>query len=233
MHVCSLKHPTDGLEIRRNRERVAPETIGAAIAVDPGSQEITVTAPGKLPWSVLIDVPPGPTTMTLTIPELKDAPDAAAAHAESPEREPLPTPEPAPHSSSTTSEPSPKKLHPIDGGSGFGRTAMWGLAGLGLVGAAGGVVMGLEFRSNDDAARAICPSSRDCSNDDILRHNELVDAANRARTWAFVSGGVGGAMLVGAAILWLTSDDSSSDSAWVATPVFTADGGSLFFSGRY
>lgn len=234
--TLEVKAPVEGLQIRRNRELVATESVGSPIAVDPGTHEVEVTAPGKQPWTVAIEVPAGPATLSLSIPTLKDAPARKPATVSPPlVRETKPsTRQPPPSSVARDVETRSEPAESIDGGSGFGRTAAWGLAGLGVIGVAGGVVMGLEFRSNDDEARSICPSGRDCTNEQILRHNELVDAANRARTWAFVSGGVGGALLIGATILWLTSGDTSSNTAWVATPILTADGSAgLVVSGRY
>jgi len=49
-----------------------------------------------------------------------------------------------------------------------------------------------------------------------------VESAREARTWGFVSGGVGGALLIGAAVLWATQDD---ERAWAPSPMLTADGG--------
>jgi len=97
------------------------------------------------------------------------------------------------------------------------------MAGLGVVGVAGAVAMGLEFKENNDDARAVCPSSRGCSNEEIVRHNELVDSAARARTWSLISGGLGGACLIGAAILWLTEDESN-EAVVEARPFVTARG---------
>lgn len=64
---------TEGLDVRRNGNIVVEALWGSAFPVDPGSQIIEVTAPGKKRWSRIIDVSAKPGTIAVEVPVLPAA----------------------------------------------------------------------------------------------------------------------------------------------------------------
>lgn len=61
----------DGLEVRRNGNVVVEALWGSAFPVDPGPQLIEATAPGRVRWSRVFDVPATPGTTTTEVPALE------------------------------------------------------------------------------------------------------------------------------------------------------------------
>jgi len=93
-----------GLVIKFDARELAPAALGLPIAVDPGKHVLEASAPGKEPSTQTIDTPSTPTTLTVTVPVLKDgasAPVAAApvAVAAAPAAAPPPAPATPPTSS--------------------------------------------------------------------------------------------------------------------------------------
>jgi len=79
-----------GLVIKFDSRELASAALGLPIAVDPGKHVLEVSAPGKEPATQTIDTPSTPTSVTLTVPVLKDS-----AAAPTPVVAPVPTPPPA------------------------------------------------------------------------------------------------------------------------------------------
>jgi hypothetical protein len=212
--TIEVQNPVTGLRVTLDGNELSDDELVLAQPVDPGTHHVEATAPGKRSWKLSVGVPSGPGTTTLLIPALDDAPAPG----------PVAVPPVATRDESTAAFVQPAAQPTDTGEPNTGRRVLtYGMAGLGVVGVAGAVAMGFEFKSNNDEARTICPTSRECTNEGILRHNELVDSAERARNWAFISGGAGGALLIGAAILWATEEDSP-DTAVHATPFVSAGG---------
>jgi hypothetical protein len=65
--------PPAGLIVERNGESQPLATLGVAIPVDPGPQELSAHAPGFEVWSKHIEIKPGPRFSSVTIPELQRA----------------------------------------------------------------------------------------------------------------------------------------------------------------
>src|SRR6185437_16009606 len=70
---------TPGLKVMRGDVEVRSETFGAGLPVDPGTYVITATAKNKKPWTIQVQIPPGPGAQTVTVPALEDDPAALAA----------------------------------------------------------------------------------------------------------------------------------------------------------
>jgi len=73
------------LVVKRDGETIARATWGEAIAVDPGRYKVSAEAPGKIAWSLVVDVTDA-ATLVVQVPELKTAdapppPDARPASA--------------------------------------------------------------------------------------------------------------------------------------------------------
>ncbi len=58
---------------------LSANVLGVALPVDPGPHRIVANAPGRKPWSTNVDIAPGPSTFTVSIPALvaEDAPAVA------------------------------------------------------------------------------------------------------------------------------------------------------------
>jgi hypothetical protein len=61
-----------GLEVRRDGAVVDAAILGTGVAVDPGKHPIEARAPGKKPWSTIVEVAPGVPRIALAIPALED-----------------------------------------------------------------------------------------------------------------------------------------------------------------
>lgn len=87
-----------GLVIKFDARELAPAALGLPIAVDPGKHVLEASAPGKEPSTQTIDTPSTPTTLTVTVPVLKDGAPApvAAAPAVAAAPPPAGAPPPAP-----------------------------------------------------------------------------------------------------------------------------------------
>lgn len=222
-----LEEPVDGLRVTLDGDELSEKQLSSAQPVDPGTHVVEASAPGKRSWKMSLGIPTGAGNSELVIPALEELPAPGPVAKASPQ-------EPIAAGERSASIPDAGPVEQDAGGPSTGRRVLtYGMAGLGVLGIAGGVAMGLEFKANNDDAKAICPSSNDCSNSEILRHNEFVGAAEDARTWALISGGAGTALLAGAIILWATEDDSNQASVR-PQPFVTADGsygGGLF--GRF
>jgi hypothetical protein len=60
----------ENLEVRRDGEPVDPGTWDTPIPTDPGTHAFVASAPGRASWTASVEVAPGPSTITLTIPVL-------------------------------------------------------------------------------------------------------------------------------------------------------------------
>lgn len=207
------------LTIRRNQVIVEHFDWDTALPIDSGSYLIEASAPGKKPWSTRVTVPNTATDpISVVIPPLVDEagvcePGAAPAPAlvDGPRRplhvEPAPVPPP---------EPAPRSKRRI--------TYTVALAGVGVAALGLGTGFALVSRSKNDSAKEICPSSVDCTRAQIYNHGAYLEDAKTFRTWSYVGFGVGGAALVGAAVLYFAPRSPSSASGFGAAPFVTADG---------
>lgn len=69
----------DGLEIRRDGERIGKAQWGTAMPIDPGSHEVVARAPGKLPFKTRIAVKEEGSQLSVRIAPLADAPQEPEA----------------------------------------------------------------------------------------------------------------------------------------------------------
>jgi hypothetical protein len=189
--VIEVEATDERLTVKRDALPLEPDAFGKAVAIDPGSYVISAKAPGKKPWSKTVEVKPGsPSVVTVSIPALEALeakPIVSSSKAGSTDQKqatpkieaPKPTPEPE------------RRLNY--------KALGLGAVGLGAVGL--GAVMAFQYKSANDEAKSICPTSTMCSPAEINEHGRAVDRASISRTWTYVGFGVGGAALAGAAAL--------------------------------
>jgi hypothetical protein len=178
--VVAVQSPAAGLIIRRDGIPVAETSWGIPVPADPGDHVIEAVAPQKKTWSTRVTVPPTAETLSVSVPQLEDAPTV---------------PPPATPAALVTLEES----HPKE-------PARWtvpiiSFGSVGVVGLVTGAVFALNYRSENGEARTLCPTDT-CSQEEINHHAALVDAAYRDRALAFVGAGIGVAALATVAYLW-------------------------------
>jgi hypothetical protein len=189
------------LVVQVDGQMISGVALTRPLALDAGKHEIKGERPGHEPWSVQLDVPAGPVLLMLPLPKsvaLPAAPSKAAVVA----------PGAAIVSAPPSSDPAQER-----GTSSAGPALRYGLLGVGAIGLGVGITMVKQFHDSNERAKDVCPTSRNCSRDEIAQHSQFVDDARGARTWAWVGGSVGGAALLTATLLWLTADDDEEHAA--------------------
>jgi serine/threonine-protein kinase len=116
----------DGLVIKRDDVALGRPLWGTQIPTDAGVHRLAATAPGRLPWQAQVTVPPDGGAVSVSVPSLEAAPQAAT-----------PTEERA-------SDGQTQRIVGI------------GLIGLGVVGAVVGSYFGLRVKSLKDDSSAHC-----------------------------------------------------------------------------
>jgi len=77
--VITLRGAQPGRVVRIAGQEFPGSISGTPIPVDPGEQEIVVSAPGKKTWTQRVTLAEGPGTSTFEVPPLQDAQEAAPA----------------------------------------------------------------------------------------------------------------------------------------------------------
>jgi tetratricopeptide (TPR) repeat protein len=182
--VVDVRSPAAGLIVQLDHIRVAETSWGMALPADPGEHVIEAVAPKKKKWSTRVTVPPTAETLSVSVPQLEDAPTE-------------PPPPETPPALLTLKASHPKE------------PARWtvpivSLGSLGVAGLVTGAVFALSYLSANDEAKTLCPSPMNvCQNPgQETQHQTLVADAYRDRALAFVGAGIGGAALATAAFLW-------------------------------
>jgi len=214
-------------QIYRDDVLIPESEWGKPIPVDRGSHQLRVTAEGKKPWTTKVDVTEPSMIIAVAVPALtSEPPPVAAVPVATAKPEPEPKPEPAP-------EPQPS-------GSGA-RTRAAVLGGVGAAALAFGIFESAQYASKNREAETICPSGVNCTEQEISAHQQAVDDAKQARTWAFIGVGVGGATIAVATYLFFSapsgsppSDQKRSARLFHLEPVFDGRGKvGATFSGRF
>jgi hypothetical protein len=203
------------LSVKRDDLPLEDDSWGKAVAIDPGKYTITARAPGKQPWQKVVEVTATTPIVTVQVPELAALKPEGAAEDSQPEGVAKPlkkTPASAPAAADS------------DRGPGLNYRAL-SVAGVGLAAVTVGAVMGLRYRSANDKAKDVCPSSHDCSIKQIQDHDRFVDDAKTARSWSYAGFGVGALSFVGAGALWyFQRPKTTAGISWQAAPVVATDG---------
>jgi hypothetical protein len=127
-----------GLVIKFDSRELASAALGLPIAIDPGKHVLQASAPGKESSTQAFDIPSTPTTLTLTVPVLKDSASAPGAGGLAVAAVPPPAPAAAPPAT------APTEPHSSSSGSNTGAIVS-GVATGAFV--AGAVVTGVLYSS--------------------------------------------------------------------------------------
>ena len=216
--VIEVPARTESLSVQRAGEEVGPAAWGTPMPLDPGTHHVEASAPGKKSWSEDVELLVPGQTVTLVVPELEDIAPA--------------TPEPA-------FEGEAQRAAPVeqDRGSGSWRTAgTLAMAAVGVGGIVTGTIFGLRANDETTAARGLCTGGADgnlCDRDRLLpgfdggvREQEELeqhrDSAKSSALISYVALGVGGAALVGSAVLFFSAPSAerepSESASWRLSP---------------
>jgi len=213
-----------GLTIRRDGVDVGSAEWGVPIPTDPGECTLEATAPSKRPWSTRTTVRPNGDETHVLVPELQDAPAAAA-----------PTTPPVKSSPSPALPAAPPPTESDRGAS--QRTIGLVALGVGIAGIAAGSIFGAIALGKSSSAKTLCPASGPiCASQQGVQDN---NDANSAATISTVALAAGGAAVVTGAILFLaapkraTSPGGERAAALRLTPTFGARGAGLELGGAW
>ena len=189
----SVAIPVQGMVIHVDEHALGPGVLSTPLPFDPGTHVIEVTAPGKGPWSLQVELERGPITLKVRVPMLHEA---------------IAQPEAAPTRSDVTSVPAPR---PVQEESGFN----WQLPGLVSLGVGGaGVLVGSYFgiRAYAQAKDA----DHDCTGQICTQKGLDGHAdARRSAVLANVGFGVGVVGLAaGSYLVWFHDAKTKKESAW-------------------
>jgi hypothetical protein len=229
--VIDVPNTTQGLEVKRDGVPVRSAAWGTAIPVDPGTHQITASAPGKLPWDTTVQAAEGKTARVAVPRDLPTAPAAVVApttstppaHPVAGGAEPV-----APAPTQTAEFPAPVVEEP---GS-TQRTIGWVIAGVGVVGVGVGAGFGLASLNKRDESKNHCVGDL-CDPTGV----SLRDTAIRNGNIATVSTVLGGLAAVGGLALVLTAPSRSEKQERAgkirAVPSFAQSGGGVVLSGAF
>lgn len=194
-----------GVAVQPNDDDITLELDGAATPkglwglptpVDPGKHRVEAKAPGKKPWSTTFEVT-GPSTPPVTVPVLEAAPVSVAVEG------------------ATSGGPQSDVANPPrDEGQ---RTVAMVVGGVGVVGVAVGTVFGLMTKPTYNKSEPFCNGNQ-CTDQGIQYRNSAFTKADIST----VGFAIGGAGLVGAAVLWFTAPKKTESGSALAVTPFVA-----------
>ena len=200
----------DALTVTLDGTAIPPGLRGIPTPVDMGNHRLEAAGPGKKPWSIAFTVKGAATTPVL-VPVLDIAPVQAQAQA-----------------AKTTPPWQPPGAETRDGKS--QRTVALIVGGVGVIGVGVGSAFGLMAKASDDKADPLCSTSDHCTDEG----KSYINSAHSKATVATVAFSIGGAGLLGGAILWLTAPRAQERGASVAVvPTVGPDGAGLFAKGSF
>jgi len=176
----------EGLVIKRNNKELDAALWNRAAPVDGGVYTITGHAPGHEEWSTTVEVANEGDKSSIEVPRFKELRKLV-----------------------DETQGGPVK-GPVEGEDDTGpsmftgkRKAALGVAGVGVVALAAGAVFGMQAKSLKNEAFDLCPDpNMACAN--AAEAQEKNDSGHSKATIANISFGIGGAAVIGAAVLWFT-----------------------------
>lgn len=186
----------DGLVIKRNGKELDAALWNRAAPVDGGVYTITGSAPGHEEWSTTVEVAVEADKASIEVPRFKEL------------RALVENPPPGGGGTvgggNTTDTPAPSAFTSK-------RKAALGVAGVGVLALAGGLVMGMQAKGLEDEAFMLCPDPEmPCAN--APQAQDKLDSGRSKALLANIGYGVGGAAIVGAAVLWFTGAPKAASS---------------------
>jgi hypothetical protein len=175
--VVTVVSPQDGLAVQRDAIPVGHASWGLPVPVDPGPHVIQAAAPGKKPYTTTVTVAAAGETVKVALQPLQNAPPRP------------PDPPPAVRVVEVARPAAPSKVPAV------------AAAGVAVAGLATAAVFGLQMKSANDDAKALCPGDV-CTQGEFDQHDRLLNEARSDRRWLYIGTAVGATALVTAALLW-------------------------------
>jgi hypothetical protein len=186
-----------GLQVTLNGSAIPKASWQMPIPVDPGPQTIEASAPGHLRWTSRVEVPPGPSARSVTVPPLAPSPPAARAAGRAATPPVLQDGDTAAASTSTS------------------RPLLWAgviTGGVGLIGVGVAAVIGYQAYDRNRESLDSCSSAD--ANACTPRGKQLRDDAQELASASTVSAVIGGALVAtGVTLLVLTPSTDRSAAA--------------------
>ena len=199
---------TPGLVIKLDGAVVGRPALGVAVPVDPGTHNVEATATGKKLWQTTVDIPDGPSTKSVVIPALVDAPEASA---------------PGPAAAAGAADAESKTA---DAGN-TQRLIAYTLGGVGIVGLGVGAAFGFSaISTNEESKNEGCEENQCTPAGAEIRRD--AQAAGNLSTIAFVAGG---AFLAAGVVVYFTAPSAKEQPRATAAVVFGP--GSVAVKGRF
>jgi serine/threonine-protein kinase len=200
-----------GLEVRRDGVTLGPSEWGIGVPVDPGIHAIEVSAPERKSWTTSIQLPAKPGLVSVTVPVLEPAPQAAPAHA----------PEARDPASASEADAPPPAMAPTWSTQ---RIAGAVVAGAGVISLGVALYLGLDAKSTYDASN----SGGHCVNNQCDPQGlEDRSSAHSQATVSTVLVGVGLAAAAGGAVLYFTAPRERTLAGLGVAPMVASGGGGL------
>ena len=200
----------DGLVVTRNGKPLDAVLWNRSVPVDGGPYTVSGTAPGHETWQTTVEVAATADKVSVEVPRFK----AIKTLVE-------PPPGGGGDGGGAIKPPDPDPtLPPIEGGgapsmfTGKRKIAL-GLAGVGVAAIGAGIGLGLSAKGLEDDALALCPDpATPCA--DAAEAQDLADQGASRALVANIAYGVGGAAIVGAAVLWFTGAPPKAETVAIA-----------------
>ncbi len=176
----------DGLIIKRNGKPLDAVLWNRGAPVDGGVYTISGHAPGHEEWSTTVEVAVESDKASIEVPRFKELRKLVDETPPPPELDRKPPPGDAAPGAFTSK-----------------RKAALGVGGVGVLALAGGLVFGMQAKSLEDEAFMLCPDpAMPCAA--AAQAQDKLDSGRSKALLANIAYGVGGAAVVGAAVLWFT-----------------------------
>lgn len=195
--TLNVSAPVDGLALELDGVALSPDRWSAATPVDPGTHQVSASAPGHETWQGVAVVPEASSRVRLEVPAL--TPSARPARPASSIEPARPRPAAAPRDRATRSV--------------LARRMPYIVGGVGAAGVVIGGLFGLRAIAKNNEAEKICVDTPTaCPPDQIQRHQDLTAAARAARGAGYVTFGLG-LVGLGLSAAWLLNEDDDETNA--------------------
>jgi hypothetical protein len=223
--IAPPRDPPPGLTVTTDGTRIDPAALGVALRVDPGTHEVTASAPGFVTAALSVTVGEA-RSETLALPALQRSPSPADR----------PRKPPADASAATAGpaiRPLEERSEPVAAPSSARRRAgMWvGAAGVAVVGV--GLVFGARAISSVSDAKRVCGADLRCDPASYDEGNRAIHDARSNATISSVLVAAGGAAVVAGAIVFLSARSPSDRTAARLVPQAHDRGGGLAVVGGF
>ncbi|MEO8846561.1 MAG: hypothetical protein ABI591_08185 [Kofleriaceae bacterium] len=204
----------DGLTLTRNDKPFDATLWNRALPVDGGDYLFVGRAPGHDDWKATVRAPIDSGKITLDVPKLEPTNKVVDVVTAPPPPEVQEDP-PAPATTFTTK-----------------RKVAIGVAGVGVLGLAGGIVFSIQAKGKQSDAHASCVDPQmPCANADAA--NALIKSAQSRALAANISFGVGAALAIAAGVLWFTGAPETPAQQVTVVPTFAPGETGVAILGRF